>query len=214
MLQVVCVNVGDKFEPEYVHRLQRAVALNLLVPHDFAVVTDHPERYRCRTLPAMDNLKGYWQKITLFAPERYTQYVGRRVLYLDLDVVVMGQLNDLVTFPAEFFALKDQLIPACINSSIMVWNHMDFHNVYEKFEKCDNPFGDQGWITHQVWPTYIQDVFGEAQYPDFKENLKHREPIGHEKVVWFHGVPHPHELQWVQDHWRKQKIEYQQRTGK
>jgi len=216
MFQVVCVNVGQKFEPEYVHRLQRAVALNLKLPHDFAVVTDAPQKYHCRTLPAMDNLKGYWQKVTLFAPEREEQYRGNRILYLDLDTVVMGDISELLTHPATFIALKDQLLPM-INSSVMCWNFDEFRHVYANFNPDEIPEwtrGDQEYTNSQVWATYAQELFGEAQYPDFKENLKHREPISGEKLVWFHGVPHPHTLQWVQDLWRKQKIEYQQRTGK
>lgn len=215
MLQIVCVNVGPKFEPEYVYRMQRALSLHLTVPFDFAVVTDQPDQYRCRTLPAMDNLKGYWQKVTLFAPARREQYVSNRVLYLDLDVVITGNLDELALYTAAgFMALKDQLIPDCINSSIMLWNFDDFTHVYTNFVAPDHPWGDQGYIMQQVWPVYLQSVFGEAQYPDYKENLKHREPIGHEKIVWFHGVPQPHECQWVQDLWREQRIEYSRRFNK
>ncbi len=204
MLQVVCVNVGPKFSPEYVRRLKRACDLHLSYPHDFAVITDAPENYDfCRTLPAMDGLEGYWQKVTLFADARGVQYTGNRILYLDLDVAIMGNIDELASYPASFFALKDQNIP-CINSSIMVWDFDMFRHVYANFEGPEDRWGDQGYIHRQVWPVYIQDVFGEAQYPDFKENLKFREPISGEKVVWFHGEPHPHEVPWVQELWERQ----------
>lgn len=214
MFQVVCVNIGPKFDPEYVHRLQRAVALNLDVPHDFAVITDMPSWYRCRTLEPMDNLKGYWQKVTLFAPQRWREYAGNRILYLDLDTVVMGNITELVKYPSAFLTLRDRLLPM-VNSSIMCWDYPEFKHIYNNFKgDIDNwPRGDQEWINSQVWPEWINEAF-PGEYPDFKEDLKHRDPIGVERIVWFHGVPLPHTLQWVQDLWREQKIEYQKRTGK
>lgn len=215
MLQVICVNIGPKFDPEYVYRMQRAVSLNLDVPHDFAVITDMPELYRCRTLEPMDNLKGYWQKITLFAPERWRQYAGDRVLYLDLDTVVMGNITELATYPAKFLTLKDRLLPM-VNSSIMCWDFPEFKHIYNnwKGDTASWPRGDQEWINSQVWPEFINEAFGTAEYPDFKEDLRHQRPSGNERIVWFHGIPMPHELDWVQETWRLQKIEYQQRTGK
>ena len=45
IIDVYCVNVGDKYGPEYVFKLKSAVERHLKQPHNFWCITDKPELY-------------------------------------------------------------------------------------------------------------------------------------------------------------------------
>jgi hypothetical protein len=209
MLQVICVKVGDKFGPELVTHLQRGIALNLAMDHDFACLTDNPKGLKCRDIPIIrDDLPGWWQKVTLFAPELRKHLSGNRVLYLDLDVVIRGLLDPMVSHPAPFVTIKDlwqQDNP--LNSSFMLWYHDQFTHVYEEFdpEVMGQVHGDQNYIDTKVDnPLFINEVWPEW-VKSFKIELKHTAPVNDERIVYFHGLPRPWDVEWVREHWNKQK---------
>lgn len=213
MYQVVAVNVGPKWDPDYVRRQMMAMKLFLPFEHDYAVITDAPEKYPfCRTLPAMDNLKDYWQKVTMFAPERKEQYKSNRIIYMDLDTVILNSIERLIAYPGHLLTIRDRILPM-VNSSLLVWDFDKFTHVYTEFDGPHYIRGDQEYIGTKTDPLYANEIFGHNLIPDFKEDLRHQPPGGHEMLVWFHGVPYPHTLQWVQNRWRDQQIAYQQMRG-
>ena len=85
MLNVWSVCWGDKYDDYYVQRLQREVARNLTVPHQFICVTDR-EIDGVETRAPINDLRGWWGKVNLFSHD----VCGEQNLYLDLDVVITG----------------------------------------------------------------------------------------------------------------------------
>ena len=63
-VDVYCVNVGEKYGPEYVFKLKSAVERHLTQPHNFWCITDKPELYPFSI--QSDDLPGYWSKISVF----------------------------------------------------------------------------------------------------------------------------------------------------
>lgn len=88
-LTVACVRTGTKYSIEYVQRLQKAVGRHLPIEHDFVCFTDR----ECSGLP------GWWGKMALFEP---TWRAGQRVLYFDLDTVIVGDLSPLARLDVPF----------------------------------------------------------------------------------------------------------------
>lgn len=98
--QVICINWGTKFGPPYVNRLYAMVARNITPPFSFTCFTDRAEgirpEVRCEPLPPLDvvmptGTKGIWPKARLWGP-RLGDLTGP-VLFLDLDLVVVGSLD-------------------------------------------------------------------------------------------------------------------------
>lgn len=98
--QVICINWGTKFGPPYVNRLYAMVARNLTPPFSFTCFTDRAEgirpEVRCEPLPPLDvemptGTKGIWPKARLWGA-RLGDLTGP-VLFLDLDLVVVGSLD-------------------------------------------------------------------------------------------------------------------------
>ena len=99
---VACVlRSGGIYTEEWVDRLRRDVAANLAIPHRFVCLTDMAPD--CETLPLRDPWTGWWSKLELFRPGNF----NGPVLYLDLDVIVVGDLTEIVSHPHEFTMCED-----------------------------------------------------------------------------------------------------------
>jgi hypothetical protein len=97
---------GSKFAvaytPDDVRRLQRNVARHLTVPHQFACITDRPHMFDAdkdiRAIPIdwATHVPGTcFVRLMTFHPEG-RDMIGERVLQLDLDTLIVGDLAPLV----------------------------------------------------------------------------------------------------------------------
>ena len=171
---LVCVP-GGIYNDRHVRRLREMVSAHLSIPHRFAVTTESPS-------------PGWWAKIDLFEPGRFQG----RVLYLDLDVTVVGSLDDLAAYPSPFAAISDYINPLVINSSVMAWDAGAADHVYTDFtpDVMDRLHGDQNWIQEKI----NADRFPRKWCPSYKGNIL---PAGRltkdARVVVYHGNPRPWE---------------------
>lgn len=205
MLNVVCLKVGSKYTAEYVNRLYSMVGRNLDVVHRFVCLTDRP--YDANLLPDIETVRvgmpvtGWWHKVSLFQPEPYG--MTGRILFLDLDVVIVGDLGPLATFQADFAIIRDFMNPAVFNSSVFllavgarpeVWNQFDPERDTAAYH------GDQDWITRKGKPA---DLWPAEWCVSYRLAAQVSPPAG-AKVVCFHGRPKPHEVgsgSWVKENW-------------
>jgi hypothetical protein len=111
---VLCMKWGAKYGPEYVNRLYGMVARNLARPFRFVCLTDDAAGIRpqvaCAPIPRLPPIpqpkERGWTKLAAFSPE-LNGLLGENVLYLDLDVVVMGALDPLFEHPGAFPMIRD-----------------------------------------------------------------------------------------------------------
>jgi hypothetical protein len=105
--QVICISWGSKYGPPYVNRLYAGVARNLSPPFSFTCFTDNSEGLNpaisAEPLPPLDvamptGTKGIWPKARLWSA-RLADLEGP-VLFMDLDLVVVGSLDDFFSFGA------------------------------------------------------------------------------------------------------------------
>ena len=102
--QIICIKWGTKFGPEYPNRLRAMIARNITPPFRLICFTDdgaglHPD-IAVRPLPDFDyeaptNTIGKWPKSRLWG--NLGDITGT-VLFLDLDVVIVGSLDDFFRF--------------------------------------------------------------------------------------------------------------------
>jgi len=159
-LTVLCVWVRGHvpFTAEYVTRL-RSMARRALPHHRFVCLTDQsnklPPDMETVEASAPGHLKGWWSKVRLFDPG--LPLYGR-LLYLDLDVLLVGDMTHVVNYPARF-ALAPDGAPAfrprdgtvCVkrfNSSVMVWDHGVHPELFKEWNQhvAHRLWGDQDWI--------------------------------------------------------------------
>lgn len=205
MLNIVCVRVGDKYPRDYVAILHDMVRRNLDAPFKFWCVTDddriiHPE---INIIPHSPGLLGWWQKIALFGPDMpWTK--GERVVYFDLDVAIVGRLEELFETKG---IVRDWHVPG-YNSSVMAWDHGEHAKVWILFRPgvMNELPGDQDWIYKvamgRAMPCDPWELFPRDWCVSYRSHAQDFPPHG-TKVVCFHGEPKPAACGgWVRDVWK------------
>lgn len=217
-MTVTCLFVRGEYPytPEYVSRLYAMVKRHLARPFRFVCLTDHPWLFQppILTVP-VTRLPGfaYWTKVELFNP---TRHWSGRVLYLDLDTLVVSALDPIVDAPAPFAITADperpnqkafdkygRTIIRRFNSSVMVWDGGTHTELYRgwKADITKKLSGDQDWIGLNYPDAY---ALPREWFPRLSE-LGGQPPDADAKVV-LAKVPKNHiaaeELKWFDEIWR------------
>lgn len=165
MTTVACVFVRGHvpFTTEYVRRLASMVRRWMDRPYRFVCLTDKTSvrpfghDIEAIRIPWTGEHFGWWAKLALFNPK--TGLTGR-VLYLDLDTLVVNSLAPILDYAAPFALLphsgrfegKNGLrVVKRFNSSVMVFNGGEQTHVVDRFTP-DVPrdlWGDQCWLGEQ-----------------------------------------------------------------
>lgn len=189
-LTVACVN-WQNYQgrgAEYVQRLQEGTARNLTAPHTFRVFGD-------ADLPT--GVEGWWNKIWLLSDDAFP--AGERVLFLDLDTIVTGSLDDMAAYRGPLAMLTDFHFPWQHASGVMLWEAGKYHHVWQSWEDAGRPLmrqGDQHWIRFmEPKANRIQTLF-PGQIAGLKTDCQGGLPVG-TRLCCYHGQPKPHENDWL-----------------
>lgn len=195
MLTATCVFVKGEYPytSEYVTRLYAMVERWIDRPFTFHCLTDQPCRFQppIQTIPVV-KMEGFapWTKLELFNPER--EWDGR-VLYLDLDSLIVGSLAPIIDAPAPFAITADPAkhhtarakdlygrdIVRKFNSSVMAWDGGTHTQLYTDWTPAVSKrlSGDQDWIGEQLpdahaMPRAWFPRISEAVRPPWPEDAK------------------------------------------
>lgn len=201
-ITVACVKQGAKYPPEYVLVLRDMVARRLRAAHRFVCLTDDRAGLDEGIEPVALNpaLRGWWAKIELFRPGVFEG----RVLYLDLDVCVVGNLDEVVEH-GGITDLRDWgWASSEYSSSLMVWDAGEHEAIWTEWHpsvprRLD---GDQKWITETTALGWR--LLPHAWHRSYRYHCKEGIPVDC-RVVSFHGPDKPHSAPaaWVKEVWRR-----------
>lgn len=202
MTRVVCVKVGTLYGPEYVNRLAAMIARHTTRPYRFLCLTDDPTGLDVPWAPIWTDLPGWWAKLVLFRP--HPALAGERVLFFDLDTVIVGSIDLLFDYAGPFAILRDFYRPRGYGSALMSIAPEAAPHVWTRFtpEAAAGLHGDQDWIEAQIvngdrWQDLVPGLIGS-----YKADGLQASPKGF-AVCCFHGTPKPHEVDgWVTEAWR------------
>ena len=227
---VLCLKHGDKYSSQYVNTLYSMVKRNLTIPFTMVCLTDNKQGIDsdilCLDLPK--ELTGWWCKPYMYSADLP---LNGTILYMDLDVVVSGNLNKLFDYePDNWCVIRDftrAMQPQWekYNSSVVRFKVGQLHNVWAEFRKdpqkiIRSHFGDQDWLwtaakgTAKLWPDeWIRSWKWEIRkdrhlQSGTKGNRKFRTvedvvPLDDCCICVFHGDPNPHNCDdpWVRNNW-------------
>lgn len=219
-LTVAAVWTGSKYEPAYVQRLFNMVHRHL-PEHEKVCLTDHRQSElplgvrRVDVTP--DKLPGWWAKMRLYDPVWRTD---QRVIYLDLDTVIVGDISPLSTmtdplsicgsftraaghptWPCRYGSCAQVINPSLDD---MIWRRFSAKRA-EIMARCGG-FGDQ-MAVEELYPsaTILQGVMPRGFFLDRRGLMANRiiQPA-ETRVVVFGGQVRPHNcgVKWAQDAWR------------
>lgn len=214
MITVACVKWGSMYGPEYVNRLYAMVARNLTdgTKGRFVCFTDDAEglwpQVEIRPLP--EGMTGWWNKLYLFAPGTFED--GERVVYFDLDTLIIGPIDDIMAYDGEFAILRDFYRPQGWGSGVMAWRGGFGAGIWESWARSGRPDmvgGDQAWIEMCLYGNGALKIdLWQALFPgafcSYKADCRPFPPAA-ARIVCFHGEPKPHDCgrAWVRDIWQE-----------
>lgn len=198
MLTVWTVCVGEKYTDRDVQIVQHMVRENLSQDHEFRCLADRKIEGVLTTIPDTP-WPGWWSKLLLF------KYAKGQNLYLDLDVVVTGSLDGLVSEELSLPLNWARSGHGGFQSSVMSWG-LKYPALWQNFNpsKLARPEGGNCGRYQGLWgdQEYITLTLGNIINPmsgicSYKYHCSQGVPKGM-KVVCFHGSPKPSE---VNDPW-------------
>lgn len=234
MIHVTTWLWGDKFSVSDVAKLAAGVRRNLKQPHRILCMVDHLDResvegvgYRIIEYPALTKIKGCYARLRLFDPHwHFMREInpGERIVNIDLDTVITGELDTLFDRPEPFVIMQggNASNPCKFNGALQMIRagaHPEVWNDFSVEAASKVPFyefpDDQGWIWHKLpnaagWKCGVQSgvfVFRKPGWPSFGGKMK----VGSDdlpkgaRLVTFSGERSPEKykhLDWVKENWR------------
>ncbi len=223
MQTIVCMKWGNRYGDEYVNRLWSMIKRNTRRPTRLICFTERPEgihpEVERRPLPEIDLPERVrwlpWRKLSLWNPA--IEGLGGDVLFLDLDMVITGSLDDFFDYePGAFGIVRNWTQPRSQigNTSLYRWKAGSYPEIYTNFqadpEKILRDFRiEQQYISHVIknvvfWPPDWCVSFKHTLLPRWPLNLvvTPKLPIN-ARVVAFTGKPDPDEA--AVGHWPEEK---------
>jgi hypothetical protein len=158
-------------------------------------------------LPA--DLEGWWGKLYLFKPGLFPD--GARMVYFDLDTLIVGVLDQVMAYRGDCALLRDFYHPSRGAPGVMLWRAGWGAEIWEGWiaeGQPRNPLGDLGWIENLNQGRFtkrldrLQDLY-PGDFVSFKVHCQPYPPRG-AKVICFHGQPKCHDAgrDWVELVWK------------
>lgn len=216
------------YPPEYVNILLSMVKRNLHIPFEFVLLAGPEVENRASELnPEISivptGLPYWWGKLWMYKAD--TPGINTdRILYLDLDIVITGDLGDIVDIQSDFTGFKDYPADSCppghkndLNTSVVllkrgarpeVWNEYVAAGMpqWEPFSKNRGrlSLAEMSIINSRENPVK-HDLIPEKWVKSYKlHKMKERGLPPDCRIAVFHGRPKPHEVSdsWVKENWR------------
>lgn len=231
-LTSVCWKWGDKYTAHHVNVLRAMVARNLKLDHEFVCITedatDLDPRVRVLKMPrSLEIYRRQARRIWIFAPE-VAQAIGKRVLQIDLDTVIVAPFDEVVGLPEEVeFAVWRSPSRGrhgyAFNPSFMMMTAGSRARVWHEFRKNPGPVihaaheagwptrADQSIISHALATPPGEYTWDHTHgiYSTRDELDDGRKPLPENaRIVSFYGWADPaqNRLQvrcpWIKEHWR------------
>lgn len=219
----------SEFKSEHVNVLRRMVARNLRAEHEFVCVTDDPVGLdpEVRVVPLWDDHRDIpsahgpgnpscYRRLKAFSSEA-KEIFGERILSIDLDCVITGDITHLVERDEDFVIWGDTQPGTPYNGGLWLLRTGTRTRVWDQFDPRVSPRkgkalgyvgSDQAWIAACLGK-------GEARYTRSDGVYSYRNEItklGHlpatARIVMFHGKHDPwmadvqSRHSWIKEYWR------------
>lgn len=221
-LKVVCVRTGRKYPLRYVLHLQRMVERYLPYDHEFICLTDQQDHQNDPNITFIDI--SHWKLHTWFAKMLIFNHdvVGSgKILYIDLDMVIAGDLRPLVDLDIDFGICQNftqirqtregkVTWPCRYGSCVMLLSdRWARHQFWEQFWNRSwqwiteaRQFGDQ-WIIEKMYggAVYLQDMLPEGYFLHYRDFTDTPKPDAHILVFAGKSKPMNCKIEWIKKLW-------------
>lgn len=213
--QIICMKWGTPYSAEDVNRLHAGVRRHLSRPFRFLCFTEDPfgldPEIEAHVLPPIHLPPGTewtpWRKLSVWQVPLAN--LSGDVLFLDLDMVITGPLDDLFDYaPGRFCVIENwtQTGRGIGNTSVFRFTIGQHAYVFEDFEAdpltvCSAYDNEQVYVSQRIgdptfWPADWCVSFKHSLMPKFPLNWIRAPKLPETaKVVVFHGFPKPQQAE-------------------
>lgn len=206
---------GTKYGADYVNKLYGMVSRNITLPFQMVCFTDDPTGINpaviTQDLPPLNLPEGApergWNKLTTL--EKDFGGLTGEVLFLDLDVVIVDNIDELFSYPAEFAIIRDAKLTRSMvgNSSVYRFKIGRYDDVLQSFRKNFSTVqkdyrNEQAYLSDEVRKKGDLSFWPDGWCPSYKYHCMKPWPLNYfqdafipdgAKVLIFHGHPVPSE---------------------
>lgn len=205
---VVCLHVKNKYNDEYVHKLQNMIARFCSRTYDFVCYTDKEiQNINTLSISDPDELDPVWFKLRMLDHPVLNPY--DRKIFFDLDVVIHNNIDWIFDHPTDQLSViksiwkPQRLIESYLNtgcnSSIMIWNNCK--HIARKFEEDKDRYmckyaGIDRFLWHEVrseWGYIKSDQVYSYRYGASVSDNEPRIIRKDKGVCIYNQYPKPHE---------------------
>jgi len=231
MQTIICMKWGTRYGPEFVNRLYNAIQRNTQRKTQLVCFTDDEtginSNVKCEPIPDINlppsHLHTPWRKLTMW---KYPLAdLEGDVLFLDLDLVITGSLDDLFDYePGKFCVIRNWTLPksGIGNTSCFRFPVGKYSHIYDDIQIK----GSEILAKYRIEQVYISREIGEMVFwpqlwcASFKHTLLPRWPVNFFKapelpkdtrIVAFTGKPDQNEAvigEWPVKAWYKRAYKY------
>ncbi len=212
---VVCLKWGDLYGAEYVNRLYSMVARHLQGSFRFICFTEDARELRAeieiQPLPEFEEppweyarFCSAWRKLALL--QQGLADLQGKVLFLDLDVVIVGSLDELFSFSEHFAMIENWYQPGRGQASAFCFEAGRYHELLDRYQadpiRYLKQYGtEQAYLSGELLAAKQLAFFPAQWFQSFKKHCMpgalgrllarpNRLPA-EAKVIVFHGRPNP-----------------------
>jgi hypothetical protein len=215
----------------HVNTLAAMVARHYPYPHRFYCVTDDPHGIdpSITTIPLWDDFStlrnpsnpngpSCYRRLRIFSPEA-RQIFGERLVTLDLDTIIVGDVTPLWSRPEDIVLWGDTNRTTHYNGSMILLRTGTRTKVWTDFDprtspartKAQRQFGsDQGWISYCLGRREAMWTLNDGVY-SWRGHLLPRGGAlpDNARIVMFHGKQKPwsdearNKHGWIREHYRQ-----------
>lgn len=214
-VNIICMKWGDKYDADYVNKLYNMVSRNLSLPFQMTCFTDNSKgilpSINIAQLPSLNLPLGApergWNKLSTFQND----LAGLKgdALFLDLDIVIVSNIDELFIYPAEFAIIQDSKLKhkKIGNSSVYRFKLGSHQDILEKFQNNFSSIqskhrNEQAYLSAEMNELGKLSFWPKAWCPSFKYHCMYPWPLNYfitakipenAKIIIFHGHPEPDE---------------------
>ncbi len=214
-VNIICMKWGNKYGANYVNRLYAMIDRHITLPFQLTCFTDDANgictEVRVCALPPLDLPPGTpergWNKLTTLQ-ENLGGLEGE-ALFLDLDVVIVANIDEFFTYPAQFAIIRDAKLGKRLigNSSVYRFKIGRYADVLRHFRthfaRIQQTYrNEQAYLSAEIHKRGELSFWPESWCPSFKYHCMSAWPLAYwqnasiptaAKIIIFHGHPEPHE---------------------
>lgn len=212
-----------RFSANHVNILYRMLDRFTTVPYEKVCITDDPKGIDpdIRIVPLWDDLRDMgacYTRLKAFAPEMQ-HILGPKFLWLDLDTVICGNMDHILTDPSDFKMYADTHNRTYYNGSVVMYKSGTYPTLWTEFNRRESPRvgklrgfigSDQAWISAHLGPHQPKFKTDDGIY-SFRihfEKINRRSLPTNASMILFHGRHDPSQPEvqarypWVKEYWR------------